>query len=136
MANQNKISTELESRIQQYVEFSKCACSSVEDHLSVLQKQLPPATELQRITNFFKALSNINRIKITYLLYQTPKCNCELEGLLDVGQSTISHHVKVLSEAELIKIEKQGKWSIYILNEDFKEWFGALLKEDLLPNDH
>jgi ArsR family transcriptional regulator len=56
-------------------------------------------------------------------------CVCELTPLFDVGQSTVSHHLKVLREAGLVDSERRGLWAYYYVLPDalaeFTTWIGA-----------
>jgi DNA-binding transcriptional ArsR family regulator len=65
----------------------------------------------------FKALSDINRLKIVKLLKEGELCACELTFALSNSQSTVSHHLSVLKNAGLIKERKEGKWSYFRLSE-------------------
>ena len=63
----------------------------------------------------FKAMSDENRLKILELLHERD-CNAsELLDEMDFGQSTLSHHMKVLCECGLVKAEKDWKWTYYTL---------------------
>lgn len=64
----------------------------------------------------FKALSNDNRLKIIELLDNEYLCACKLLEELNVSQSTISHHMKILEEANLVQSVKDGKWKHYSIN--------------------
>ena len=63
-----------------------------------------------------KALSDINRIYILKLLQSSPLCVCELTELLESTQSTVSKHLKVLVDNQLVDSEKQGQWIVYRLS--------------------
>jgi DNA-binding transcriptional ArsR family regulator len=65
----------------------------------------------------FKALADINRLKIIKLLKEGELCVCELTAVLTTSQSTVSHHLSVLKNAGLIKERKEGKWSYFRLSE-------------------
>ena len=65
----------------------------------------------------FKALSDINRLKIVQLLKEGELCACELTLALSNSQSTVSHHLSVLKNAGLIKERNEGKWSYFRLSE-------------------
>jgi ArsR family transcriptional regulator len=55
-------------------------------------------------------------MKIILLLAQHEAlCVCELQQAFDVEQSTISHHLKVLREANLVDVERRGTWAYYSL---------------------
>jgi ArsR family transcriptional regulator len=66
----------------------------------------------------FKAMSDENRLKILDLLKEKPFTASELLKELDFGQSTLSHHMKILMTAEVVQARKSGKWIIYSLKQD------------------
>jgi len=67
----------------------------------------------------FKALSDKNRLKIIYELNQKGKvCVCDLTDLLGLPQSKLSYHLKLLLDANMILMERIGKWNYYELNEN------------------
>ncbi|WEK55954.1 MAG: metalloregulator ArsR/SmtB family transcription factor [Candidatus Cohnella colombiensis] len=66
----------------------------------------------------FKALSDQKRLQIMYLLTQRGNtCVCDLSELIEMPQSKLSYHLKILLDAELIKREIRGTWSYYELNQ-------------------
>lgn len=65
----------------------------------------------------FKALSDVNRLKIIQLLKEGELCACELTFALSNSQSTVSHHLSVLKNAGLIKERKEGKWSYFRISD-------------------
>lgn len=65
----------------------------------------------------FKALADVNRLKILKLLKEGELCACEITVALSNSQSTVSHHLSVLKNAGLIKERKEGKWSYFRLSE-------------------
>ena len=74
----------------------------------------------------FKALSDENRLRILDLLKEKERNASELLHAMDFGQSTLSHHMKLLLNAEVIVSRKQGKWVIYSINDQaigrINEW--------------
>lgn len=66
--------------------------------------------------NRFKALSDPNRLKIMDLLSCGELCACELLKHFDFTQPTLSHHMKILQECELVMSRKQGVSNYYRLN--------------------
>lgn len=78
--------------------------------------------ELARIG---KALSDENRITIITLLKAGKRCACDLLETCDCGQATLSHHMKILVEANLVMATKVGKWVYYELN---KETFDSFIR--------
>ena len=64
----------------------------------------------------FKAFCDENRLQILDMLKSGEKCACKLVDELNISQSTLSHHMKVLCECGLVTARKEGKWSHYSLN--------------------
>jgi len=127
-------SDELKDRLSQFLEsIPLCQCTSVEEHIVELEKAIPKENELIPIVEFCKIFSNINRLKIIFLLLnKSPRCNCEIEALLKIGQSTISHHIQALEEKNFISTERKGKWSLYsIKNQKIAELFTKVLSVKL-----
>ncbi len=77
-----------------------------------------------------KALSDQNRLKITKLLTRGEMCACELLEEFNISQPTLSHHMKVLSDAQLVMYRKEGKNTYYRINCDtysgFREYINQI----------
>ncbi len=67
--------------------------------------------------NVFKALSDPNRIRIVKMLERRELCVCEVREVLDLSISTVSKHLSILRDADLILDTKDGKWVNYRVNE-------------------
>jgi ArsR family transcriptional regulator len=80
-------------------------------------KNMPPGREFEKQAKIFKALSDITRLKIMYLLKDGELCVCEIMYALDKPQSTISHHLNILKGADLLKWRKEGIWNHYQLSD-------------------
>jgi ArsR family transcriptional regulator len=70
-----------------------------------------------------KTLSDPIRVEILDLLRQADGqvCQCELHPLFDISQPTLSHHMKKLVDADLIEVERRGKWAYYSINDQALE---------------
>jgi ArsR family transcriptional regulator len=96
----------------------------------ILQNKLP---------TFLNALSNNERLIIFSSLKEKDRCVCELEAILNKSQSSISHHLKILEEAGVIKGWKKGKFTYYGIENDVVKMHLATfikflaLKKDSLP---
>lgn len=66
----------------------------------------------------FKALSDANRLKIIDILSCGERCACDILEHFEFTQPTLSHHMKVLSDLDIVKIRKEGLWNHYSLNMD------------------
>jgi ArsR family transcriptional regulator, arsenate/arsenite/antimonite-responsive transcriptional repressor len=71
--------------------------------------------DADRMAAIAKALGDPIRLQLVDVLrkHAGRVCVCELTPLFDVGQPTVSHHLKVLREAGLVDSERQGLWAYY-----------------------
>ena len=65
----------------------------------------------------FKAFCDETRLAILEMLQSGEKCACVLLEEVEVGQSTLSHHMKILLESGVISARKEGKWTYYSISE-------------------
>jgi ArsR family transcriptional regulator len=77
----------------------------------------------------FKALCDPNRLRIIEMLQSGERCACEILEVLQIGQSTLSHHMKILCDSGLADVRREGKWMYYSLNKDGCEAAKKLLDE-------
>ena len=70
-----------------------------------------------------KALSEPKRVKILDLLSCDEMCACDILEHFDFTQPTLSHHIKVLTEAGLVIAEKIGTWHYYSINEEVAQQY-------------
>lgn len=77
----------------------------------------------------FKALCDENRIAILEQLKAGERCACVLLKNVDIGQSTLSHHMKILCESGLVRGRQEGKWTRYSLSPEGCERAKRLLEE-------
>lgn len=73
---------------------------------------------IERASNLFKALSEPNRLTIIYLLSLGELSVGELTMRIEMTQSAVSHQLKILKAARLVKSKKEGKSRIYSLTDD------------------
>ena len=83
------------------------------------------------LIEFLNALSNKKRLIILNILKEEDRCVCELEATLDESQPSISHHLKILENAGLIRGWKKGKFTHYDLVKEQIELFLNLLHQEL-----
>jgi ArsR family transcriptional regulator len=76
------------------------------------------ATDVSRATQLFHALSDETRLAVVEMLRDGERCLCDLQDALDVAQSRLSFHLKVLKDAGLVSDRKAGRWVHYALNAD------------------
>lgn len=78
-----------------------------------------------------KALSDPNRVRMVKMLQHKVMCVCEIQEALGLAQSSVSKHLKILEEAELITFSKDGLWVNYYLSDGVKNPYVANLLGNL-----
>lgn len=108
------------------------SCSSNVIHAEVVKKvkmQLPKDEVLYDLAELFKVFGDSTRIKIICALFEEEMCVCDLSALLNVSQSAISHQLRVLKAARLVKFRRSGKIIYYSLDDEhIKHIFNEGLK--------
>ena len=61
----------------------------------------------------FKAFSDERRLRILEVLQHGEKCSCVLQDKIDMPQSSLSYHMKILHEAGIVEGRQEGKWTYY-----------------------
>ena len=74
--------------------------------------------DYNEIVKVFKAFSDEKRLIILELLQSGEKCACKLLEELNIGQSTLSHHMRILCESNVVTGRKEGKWTYYSINSE------------------
>lgn len=77
----------------------------------------------------FQALSDETRVRIVDHLRGGEHCVCELTGALDLSQSLLSFHLKVLKDAGFVRDRREGRWAYYALNAETIEAVGDFIRE-------
>ena len=77
----------------------------------------------------FKAFCDENRLMILEMLRGGEKCACVLLERLNISQSTLSHHMKILVDSGIVVARKDGKWRNYSISEEGSELAKKLLDE-------
>jgi DNA-binding transcriptional ArsR family regulator len=91
-----------------------------------------PPDDLETISRVSRALAVETRVRLIALLRGGPLCVGALASRLDVSQSAVSQHLRVLREAGLVSPDRRGYYTHYRLNEAALETFSGLM-EQLLP---
>jgi ArsR family transcriptional regulator len=85
------------------------------DIVNQVLNHMPDETQLYDLAELFKVFGDSTRIKILYVLFQSEMCVCDIAQLLNMGQSAISHQLRVLKQAKLVKSRRDGKTMFYSL---------------------
>ena len=79
---------------------------------------LDPALDAERIAAAARVLAEPLRVQILDVLRRSdePVCQCELIALFDIKQSLLSHHMRKLTDAGLVSVERRHKWAYYSIS--------------------
>ena len=96
----------------------KCDCNVIHEAVvnRVLQ-QMPPEERFYDLADLFKVFGDSTRIKIIWALFEAEMCVCDIAILLNMTQSAISHQLRVLKQARLVKRRRDGKVVFYSLDD-------------------
>lgn len=86
-----------------------------EDMLKIVNEKMPAEEELYDLAELFKVFGDSTRIRILYVLFEAEVCVCDLAEALHMTQSAISHQLKILKNARLVKNRREGKSVFYSL---------------------
>ncbi len=96
-------------------------CESTEVHTELLARVtagMPEEEELYDLAELFKVFGDSTRIRILYVLFEEEVCVCDLAAALNMTQSAISHQLKILKQAKLVKARREGKQVFYTLADE------------------
>ncbi|HUC41798.1 MAG TPA: metalloregulator ArsR/SmtB family transcription factor [Gemmatimonadales bacterium] len=94
-----------------------------------------PRPDTAAVARWFHALADETRVQIVEMLSHKERCVCELEQVLDVAQSKLSFHLKVLKDAGLLADRKEGRWMYYNLQRETLDQIAAYTKS-VKPGKH
>lgn len=96
-----------------------CDCDVIHaDVVDSVKKKMPEERELYDLSDFFKVLGDSTRAKIIWALDESEMCVCDIAVLLNMTKSAISHQLRSLKQANLVKYRKEGKIVFYSLADD------------------
>ena len=96
-------------------------CGYMHLHEEVIQRvnqEMPEEETLFDLAELFKVFGDSTRIRILYALFQSEMCVCDIAQLLGMTQSAISHQLRALKNARLVKSRREGKTVFYSLADD------------------
>lgn len=100
-------------------EVENCGVTLVHDEVvKSVTEQMPEDEVLYDLAELYKVFGDSTRIKILYVLFESDMCVCDIAEALSMGQSAISHQLRVLKQAQLVKFKREGKQVIYSLADD------------------
>lgn len=99
--------------------FETCSCTVIhEDVINKVRENMIDDYHVINLAEFFKVFGDATRIKIINALFSSEMCVCDIAALLNMNQSAISHQLRTLKQARLIKNRRDGKVVYYSLDDD------------------
>ena len=96
-----------------------CSCNVIhKEVVENVKNKLPKEETLYDLAELFKVFGDSTRIKIICSLFESEMCVCDLSVLLNISQSAISHQLRVLKSARLVKFRRAGKVIYYSLDDE------------------
>ena len=97
----------------------RCDCDVIhEEVVNKVREKMPQEETFYDLSDLFKAIGDSTRIKILWALDENELCVCDIAYLLNMTQSAISHQLRVLKQAELVKSRREGKIVFYSLADE------------------
>lgn len=96
-------------------------CKEHETHDSIVERVregMPDDEILYDLAELYKVFGDSTRIKILYALFEEELCVCDIASLLGMSASAISHQLRVLKQASLVRYRRDGKTIFYSLADD------------------
>lgn len=99
-----------------------CDCEVIhEDTVNEVRKHMSDMDEYIELASLFKLFGDGTRVRILHALEQNEMCVCDLAALLDVTKSAVSHQLKALKLANLVKFRREGQIVYYSLADSHVE---------------
>ena len=101
--------------------FSQDTCQIIEVHkesVNWIREQLPEQRTLLNLADLFKVLGDLTRVRILHVLSFEELCVCDLSAILDTTPSAVSHQLRTLRNAKLVKFRREGKMAYYSLDDE------------------
>lgn len=99
--------------------FEDCNCNVIhKDIIKKVKANIPKEEVLYDLAEFFKVFGDSTRIRIICALFESEMCVCDLAALLGVSQSAVSHQLRTLKSARLVRHRRDGKVAYYSLDDE------------------
>lgn len=100
--------------------FPACCENTIihEDILNEVREKMPPEDPLIEVAELFKVFGDSTRARIICALNLSELCVCDLSALLGMSQSAVSHQLRILKQARMVKYRRSGKVVYYSLDDE------------------
>jgi ArsR family transcriptional regulator len=96
----------------------RCSINVIHDDvIERVAELMPDSDKMSDLSLLYKALGDPTRLRILFALDAAEMCVCDISALLEMTQSAISHQLRILKQARLVKSRKEGKMVFYSLSD-------------------
>ena len=89
-----------------------------EELIKTVDRNMPDIDTLYDLAELYRLFGDSTRIRILYVLFECEVCVCDIAKVLGMTVSAISHQLRLLKAARLVKFRREGKTSFYSLADD------------------
>lgn len=112
-------STHTHQKVDSSADAPSCDASLVHlDNVRQVQSEVLKTKKAQRMAEFFSVLSDSHRLKLLSALACQELCVCDLAAAVKMGESAVSHQLRVLRSHRLVKYRRQGRNVYYSLADE------------------
>ena len=105
--------------VKEYMHSEVCEANVIhQDVVAKVRENRQDEDPIYEVAELFKVFGDSTRIRILYVLFESEMCVCDIAQLLSLSQSAVSHQLRTLKQAHLVKFQRDGKNVIYSLSDD------------------
>ena len=95
-----------------------CLCGCNREDTKCMFDEMPEDELLYDLADLFKVFADTTRIKILYALMGQDRCVVDIADIINATQSAVSHQLRILKQARLVRFQREGKNVVYSLADD------------------
>lgn len=114
-----------------------CDCNIIhQDAVDCVKTHMPDEEDIFEVADLFKAFGDSTRARIICALSITELCVCDLSALLNMSQSAVSHQLRTLKQARIVRNRRNGKSVYYSLDDEHIKALFRMAIEHVTEEDH
>lgn len=117
--------------------FDCCDCNIIhQDAVDTVKVNMPDEEDIFEVADLFKAFGDSTRARIICALSIRELCVCDLSALLNMSQSAVSHQLRTLKQARIVRNRRNGKSVYYFLDDEHIKALFRMAIEHVTEEDH
>lgn len=108
-----------------------CSEKHIHEYTSKINQDLIEFKNFNKMSELFKIFGDPTRLKILFVLFEKEVCVCDIADIVGMQQSAVSHQLRVLKQANLVKYRRDGKTIYYSLSDNHVKTIFAQAKEHI-----